>query len=308
MAENEEKVKKPIYKKWWFWVILIFIIFLLLCIQLVTTTISTLFSDENALKLSNEIRDYNDNFYIYTSVNKNDFLIQAKFNNNEDFLKHIEKINEIVSKYSDYLSLYNSVDLEVFTLDGYKCIYNFNSKTFELNEDSVEEWSLNSNLNTKLEEQQNKITELEDNHQLLQQEKETLQNKITELETNNQTLQQEKESLQNEKQQLENEKNELNTKIKESQKTSSTKSTSSTTSSSTSSNSQSNNSNSTTTTKSISSQNSNTSSDNNSEMVWIGETGNKYHNQSCRTLKGNGHQITKKQALSEGRQACKICH
>ena len=43
-------------------------------------------------------------------------------------------------------------------------------------------------------------------------------------------------------------------------------------------------------------------------MVWVGETGDKYHIQSCRTLKGKGHQITLQQALSEGRQACKVCH
>lgn len=46
----------------------------------------------------------------------------------------------------------------------------------------------------------------------------------------------------------------------------------------------------------------------NSEMVWIGETGNKYHRQSCRTLKKGKKQITLSQALSEGRQACKVCN
>lgn len=49
-------------------------------------------------------------------------------------------------------------------------------------------------------------------------------------------------------------------------------------------------------------------SDNDSEMVWVGNTGTKYHRESCRTLKGNGHQITMKQALSEGKQACKVCY
>ncbi len=44
------------------------------------------------------------------------------------------------------------------------------------------------------------------------------------------------------------------------------------------------------------------------EMVWVGETGTKYHYQNCRTLKGKGHQITMKQALAEGRTACKVCH
>ena len=50
------------------------------------------------------------------------------------------------------------------------------------------------------------------------------------------------------------------------------------------------------------------SSEDTSEIVWVGESGNKYHTQNCRTLKGAGHQITLQQALSEGRQACKVCH
>lgn len=48
--------------------------------------------------------------------------------------------------------------------------------------------------------------------------------------------------------------------------------------------------------------------DTKSEMVWVGNTGTKYHYENCRTLKGKGHQITLKQALSEGKEACKVCH
>lgn len=44
------------------------------------------------------------------------------------------------------------------------------------------------------------------------------------------------------------------------------------------------------------------------QMVWVGDTGTKYHKQNCRTLKGNGHQITMQQAIAEGREACKICY
>lgn len=45
-----------------------------------------------------------------------------------------------------------------------------------------------------------------------------------------------------------------------------------------------------------------------SQMVWVGQTGSKYHTQNCPTLKGKGHQITYNQAISEGRQPCKVCH
>ena len=42
--------------------------------------------------------------------------------------------------------------------------------------------------------------------------------------------------------------------------------------------------------------------------VWVGETGNKYHKQSCPTLKGKGHQISLQAAKDEGRTACKVCY
>ena len=53
---------------------------------------------------------------------------------------------------------------------------------------------------------------------------------------------------------------------------------------------------------------SNNSNDENEQLVWVGNSGTKYHNQGCRTLKDNGHQITLEKALSEGRQPCKVCH
>ena len=45
-----------------------------------------------------------------------------------------------------------------------------------------------------------------------------------------------------------------------------------------------------------------------SQMVWVGETGTKYHHEDCRTLKGKGHPITLEQAKKEGRTACKVCY
>lgn len=45
-----------------------------------------------------------------------------------------------------------------------------------------------------------------------------------------------------------------------------------------------------------------------SGYVWVGETGFKYHKQTCPTLKGNGHKITLKEAKAQGREACKVCY
>lgn len=47
---------------------------------------------------------------------------------------------------------------------------------------------------------------------------------------------------------------------------------------------------------------------NNSDMVWIGETGDKYHYEDCRTLKGNKYQITMEEAIAQGRTSCGVCH
>lgn len=49
-------------------------------------------------------------------------------------------------------------------------------------------------------------------------------------------------------------------------------------------------------------------SSNDTEMVWVGETGTKYHYKGCRSLRGKGRQITMEEAIAEGRTSCGICH
>lgn len=143
-----------------------------------------------------------------------------------------------------------------------------------------------SELNSKIEDNEKQITNLQDANKLLQEEKSKLEEEKTTLET---------------------EKQELTTKVEELEKTSSTKLTSTTSTSQTQKSSSATLSSSTSSSK-LSSGTSATTSTTNSQMVWVGETGTKYHNQGCRTLKGKGHQITMQQALAEGRQACKVCH
>lgn len=117
-------------------------------------------------------------------------------------------------------------------------------------------------------------------------------------------LDEEKQELNTKITKLEEEKKKLNdqiSKLEDKQPgTSETESTSSSTSAK-------NNSSSTKATSSTT-NNSSSASDSKSEMVWVGNSGTKYHTQSCRTLKGNGYQISLNQALKEGRQACKVCH
>lgn len=133
----------------------------------------------------------------------------------------------------------------------------------------------NNELNNAVEDNKKQITNLQDANKLLQEEKST----------------------------LEKEKQELNTKIKELEEISSTKTIETSPQVQSSSNNTS-----PSTTPETSSETSAPNTTTNSEMVWVGETGTKYHNEGCRTLKGKGHQITMQQALAEGRQPCKVCH
>lgn len=55
-------------------------------------------------------------------------------------------------------------------------------------------------------------------------------------------------------------------------------------------------------------QNQNTYSNNQEQTVYVGKTGNKYHNQGCRTLKGGGIAISLDEAIAQGRTSCKVCH
>lgn len=150
----------------------------------------------------------------------------------------------------------------------------------------------------KNDDSQNQISELKSKLEDTTNKMADKQKEIIDLQNFNKILQDEKTKLESEKQ-------ELNSKIEELQNVSSAKTISNIISNDTAKI------NSSTDYDTSSHDSSNlstiTNSDNTTEMVWIGDTGTKYHKQSCRTLKGNGHQITMKQALAEGRQACKAC-
>ena len=126
-----------------------------------------------------------------------------------------------------------------------------------------------------------------------------LNTQITNLNTELESAKKQVTDLQETNKSLEEKNQELTSKINETESSSiSTEQTSSE-----------NSGNSTTTTSPETSNSSNnTSNSENSQMVWVGDSGTKYHNEGCRTLKGNGHQITLQQALAEGREPCKVCH
>lgn len=44
------------------------------------------------------------------------------------------------------------------------------------------------------------------------------------------------------------------------------------------------------------------------DVVYITDTGTKYHRATCRTLKKNKYEITKEEAIEQGYTACKVCN
>lgn len=45
-----------------------------------------------------------------------------------------------------------------------------------------------------------------------------------------------------------------------------------------------------------------------SDTVYRGKTGTKYHKKNCSSLKGKGIPISKEDAIEQGREPCKICY
>lgn len=123
------------------------------------------------------------------------------------------------------------------------------------------------------------------------------ENKITSLRDDNKILREEKQKLEEEKKSLEEEKTTLNSKIQELEKISSTKTQSQNTSSKTASVP-----NNTQKTTATSTQNTN------SAIVYVTQTGKKYHKSGCSYLKKSKIQKTLSEVQSQGYTPCSKCY
>lgn len=147
---------------------------------------------------------------------------------------------------------------------------------------------------SQIEELNNQINTLKNKNNELSIEIQNNNNQINSLQQTNKSLREELNTANEQKQKPEP----INQVVEASKNT--------TTSNNNSSSNKKTSSENTGTSKKTTSQTS--TSNNKSQMVWVGETGTKYHYQGCRTLKGKGHQITLQQAQAEGRAPCKVCH
>lgn len=160
----------------------------------------------------------------------------------------------------------------------------------------------NHTLSKQLEESNAQITTLQGQKKKLEEENHKLQENNTqtaELQASNQELQSEIVALEAQKNQLEQEKanlqaqnQELNVKIQELQSISDSNNTR-TKSASTAP---------TTTVNSV------PITDTNSEIVYITDTGKKYHKNGCSYLKKSKHEISKSSAQEQGYTACSRCN
>lgn len=142
-----------------------------------------------------------------------------------------------------------------------------------------------------------KITELNNQIQSLNQQIEE-KNKTIEDNTELKNLQIQIDNLQSENTKLENEKNELNKKLESAQKTSSNSQQSSNTISS----------NSSTNKKTVKSQEASTTSTPQGTIVYITNTGKKYHRSNCSYLRNSKISINISDAKAKGYTACSRCN
>lgn len=127
--------------------------------------------------------------------------------------------------------------------------------------------------------------EKEEQIENLKSENETLVKEKQDLSIEKERLEQENHNLENEKSTLEEENKNLNTQIEELKKTSSMKNSSATTSAKTTS-----------------------IQDTNSTIVYVTETGSKYHKANCSYLKNSKIEMTLSNAEAQGYTPCSRCY
>ena len=161
--------------------------------------------------------------------------------------------------------------------------------------------NLTSNLTEKeqiIQANQKQIEDLQKENNILIQKNQNLEDEKNQLQEQNQNLQYEKNQLHEEKQNIENERSvleqenkNLNEQVQQLKKTSSTKSSTSNV-----------------TTSSNSKSNSTTIQNENSTIVYVTKTGEKYHKSSCSYLRNSKIQMNLSDAKSQGYTPCSRCY
>lgn len=140
---------------------------------------------------------------------------------------------------------------------------------------------------TSVETSNNLTSALTEKEEIIQDN----QKQIKDLQDENKMLNEEKQNLESEKSRLEEENKTLNAQVEQLKKTSETKSTTS---------------NATTSTQNT--QTSTTKQNTNSAIVYVTNTGEKYHKSNCSYLKKSKIQINLSEAKAQGYTPCSRCY
>lgn len=177
---------RNLIKKWWFWVILVVVITVIAFISIILIGFNMINPDKNLTNLAKDLQDYYEDITIYQSAGKNTIIIDAYFNTEEDAIGKSEKMGEIVAKYIDYLSVYDSINVNMYTKDGIKTNFTIDIETRQIEENKQEVWILKDSVayseeQNKLKDLQTKESELNSKISSLKNEKQTLNAEIEQL-------------------------------------------------------------------------------------------------------------------------------
>lgn len=182
MEENKEKRK--FYTKRWFGLILLIIVIGFISIILIGFNMIN--PDKNLTNLAKELQGYYEDITVYQSAEKDTIAIDCSFSSKEDVAEKPKKIGEIIGKYIDYLSVYENINMNIYTRDGTKTNFIIDIATRKIKENKEEIWILEDSIayneeQNKLKELQTKESELNSKISSLENEKQALNGEIEQL-------------------------------------------------------------------------------------------------------------------------------
>ena len=177
---------KNLMKKWWFWLILLIMIIVIGFTIIVLAGYNMIYPDKNLTKLAKELKNYDERITVFQSANKKTIDIECNFDTEEEAVEKSNEIGKIINKHIDYLSIYNNINMIVYTKNGMKTNFTVNVETKKIDQNSQENWILEGSTvyNTeqeKIKEMQTKQNEINTEISSLESKKQTLNTEIQEL-------------------------------------------------------------------------------------------------------------------------------
>lgn len=176
---------KELIKKWWFWLISLLMLVVIGFVVITVIGFNLINPDKNLTSLAQELQEYDNNITVYQSAGKNTILINCILNDNKA-IEMSEDIGNIIGKYTENLSVYEKICINLYTKDGKKMSCIFDIATQQLKDQATETWVLKDS---------ESFIEIENEKEKLEQEKESLDKEISSLKADKEELNDELEKL-----------------------------------------------------------------------------------------------------------------